>query len=1027
MKEAPANLATKQPDVSLPLALAAAGGVIALFLWLKDPRATELLVARAVRFGELNATPLLALFALVLCNVIWIGVGIRRQSRRLKNLAQGMVDEAESAPGQPLWSYALQQILAYVGAGAVGSYLATHSLMLQGLSLLPFPLIQRVWHALFLMNAGATGVGLLLGMRLALRQVAHHLPVVTHRLPRIAVIKDGIVLGALHEEPLNMASKVHRRPEWLYQGLKGLTGNVFLSGSIGSGKSQVLLQLLKQMLSYFSAVPSLLAIDPKRTFVRELRKIIEVQGKADRLLWVSLDGTVKFNPIWREGMLRNSAFTSIANSLRLASINFLGSSSGNRFWEQSSFNLLKNSLVYCAAKFEYFTFRELYRALIQARDEGLGSQLVECLEARKWNPEEYDNIQMAINYFKEEFSQMDEKIRTSILATATGFLNEFLEYRVANILSPAREDITLPSIGQAVREGKLICLYIENDSLARSIGTLLKLLYQEAVLERVDEAKDPNTRYALLVMDEYQDVATSGGGAGLGDDRYLAKARESKAITIAATQSVSSLENAIRSEPATREILQNFRTRIFGNSTDPKTIRIFQEPHGQVERERRSHSSSDSAQNARPDIIFGGFDSDRMSHSDSVSTHYAQEYPITAREFSRLRPFEAFAQVFDGVETHFEKLFLKPYFLTDMRTRHHNIILTLKKAAQVQRVKQPFFKAVIGTLLLTLNSAHAGVLFPNVCSVLRASEFNSCLNFNVGACMCGWPIPRPCAQISYYVPQTFFEIWPNSKDTFFGQHPAGAQLALHHTGIPLPFGVEDDNASFAFQARAISVPLASTVLSPLPCGGTRSEKPCFDLMSEDLGTDWSKGLADTLQPSFLAWSLSPKACILKGAAEGLIGVSAPAIGSDFGGCSFPLPLPKYPPSSREACNGWGVFFPRYGVYHGASRTGAALMIAARLKSLGTEVSHTVPSDPDEVWQMLYPQSTSCFREGQNLGVLETLRGVREEQRMFGKPNGYLFVVWKRVSCCQDIAQAPAAALEIAALELACQAVPGGGI
>ena len=78
---------------------------------------------------------------------------------------------------------------------------------------------------------------------------------------------------------------------------------------------------------------------------------------SDRLLWVSLDGTVKFNPIWYEGMLRNSAFTSVANTLRLASMNFLGSSSDSRFWEQSSFNLLKNALVYCAARHDYFTFR----------------------------------------------------------------------------------------------------------------------------------------------------------------------------------------------------------------------------------------------------------------------------------------------------------------------------------------------------------------------------------------------------------------------------------------------------------------------------------------------------------------------------------------------------------------------------------------------------------------------------------------------------------------------------------------------
>ena len=198
-------------------------------------------------------------------------------------------------------------------------------------------------------------------------------------------------------------------------------------------------------------------------------------------------------------------------------------------------------------------------------------------------------------------------------------------------------------------------------------------------------------------------------------------------------------------------------------------------------------------------------------------------------------------------------------------------------------------------------------------------------------------------------------------------------------------------------------------------------------MSEDLGGHWSDGHGDQWQPQYLAWQLSPKACLLKGAAAGVIGVNVPSVGVDSGGCSYPQVLPKFPPSPREACNGWGLFFPRSGIYQGASRTAAALMIASRLKSLGGEVSFTIPGDPDEQWQMLYPQGSSCFKEGQNLGWLETIKGVREEQRIFGKPNGYLFVVWKKVSCCHDIAEAPAAAIEIEALRAACTVVPGGGV
>jgi hypothetical protein len=1028
------NPVAHRPDVPLSIALCAAATFGLLFIWLKAPHENEALVLRFNRFGTLNLTPLSVAAGSLSFNVLWVGTLTQRyfKTRALRSKTGPSVREkAERPSGQAVAGFSVVALLT--------AWLMARQFVLVKLGLLPFALTATAWREGLALCFFVTAIGLGLMLRRTTTWFCMNtlnLPW-TKRLPRAPEIQDGIVLGAIHELGLPDDSKpaAGKYAEWLTQGLKGMTGNILITAAIGWGKSQVLLRLIKQCLTNFRESPTLLAIDPKRTFVRELRRIIEGLGMQDRLLWVSLDAGVRFNPIWREGMLVESNFTAVANSLRLASMNFIGSSSDSRFWEQSSFNLLKNALIYCSAKHDYFTFKELYRALVDARDGKLVDELVAYLaepeRTQQWNAEERGNLEMATNYFRSEFTQMDEKIRTSILATATSFLNEFLEYRVSRVLSPERAEINLPSMAWAVREGKMICIHIENDALARSIGTLLKLLYQEAILARVRGPEGSSfTRHALLIMDEYQDVATSGGGAGLGDDRFLAMARESKSITIAATQSVSSLENAIRSPSATAEILQNFRTRIFGNTTDPKTVRLFQEPHGQVERERSSRNFSESAQNAKVDVLFGGYDHGKSSVSEGVSTHTIQEFPITAREFARLRAFEAFAQVFDGLETKFEKLFLKPHYLKDLRTSHRSVLEDLRKAAKVGRAPKMSRRfslgAVVAMVLPTLGgtASHAGVLFPNVCSVLKSAEFSSCLDFQVGACMCGFP-PHPCAQISYYVPQTFLEVWPNPADSFFKQHPAAFQLGAHAGG--LPFGAEDDDATYSFHAHSIAVPLTGEMFSAIACGGARTDKPCFDLMSEDLGRNWKEGKADQLQPHFLAWQLSPKACIIKGAAEGLAGGNfMPSLGVDSGGCSYPLPLPKYPPSSRDACNGWGVFYPRYGVYHGASQAGAALMIAARLKSIGSEVMSTVPGDPDEHWQMLYPQASSCFKEGQTLGWLETLKGVREEQRMLGKLTGYLFVVSKKVNCCKEIAEAPAAYLAIQALRLACLAVPGGG-
>lgn len=312
--------------------------------------------------------------------------------------------------------------------------------------------------------------------------------------------------------------------------------------------------------------------------------------------------------------------------------------------------------------------------------------------------------------------------------------------------------------------------------------------------------------------------------------------------------------------------------------------------------------------------------------------------------------------------------------------------------------------------------------FPNVCTVAGTDEFNSCLGYSVGACLCPGIPPHPCAEISYYVPETFIEVVEDRKQSYFDDLPGTAiQLAAVSK---LPYGAVHDADTQAFQARTISVPLATIPFSMFACGNSKTERTCFDAMSEHLGSHWDTGSGDSLQPQFLAWSLSPKLCLLKGAAQSLIGEMGSASGSGTPTCSTPVLMPKFPPSPHQACTGWGTFYPRYGTYTGPSPNGGALMIASRMKSLATEVFQSTPGNSDELWQMIYPQTTSCFREGQNIGLLENIRNLRELGRVKGKMKGYLFTVWGKVSCCREFDEAPATLVEIEAMVAACKGLGG---
>ncbi|MGE3759542.1 MAG: type IV secretion system DNA-binding domain-containing protein, partial [Pseudobdellovibrionaceae bacterium] len=731
-----------------------------------------------------------------------------------------------------------------------------------------------------------------------------------------------------------------------------------------------------------------------------------------------------FNPVYAENPLRNSKFTELAEMVRAAAVNFMGKSSDSPFWDISSSNLIKNAIVYCAAQHGYFTLLDLYRSIVRASKENLAEDLRARLKTGVYSEEESFNIGRAIEYFENEYSQLEDRVRSGIVATSTAFINQFQEFAANRILCPTRENLTIRSMEDLVREGKILLFDINQPGLARSMGTFIKLHYEQAVMNLLPELKEQNkTCTAALIIDEYQDVVTCGGGGTIGDDTFMAKVRESQPAVIVATQSVSSLMDAVGSQRAALVLMQNFRTRIACHSSDTETIKIFQELAGKEEREVESHSMSETAQSAKRNFLAGGFDSQNSSLNEAISRAKRKEDLVTGREFSRLRTFEAFAQVFDGVETRFLKLYLKPDFLRFINTKHETVLEMLrvsKKGGAVERTKHfaRNLRATVASLFLAGN-VHGAI--PNVCTVASTPAFSSCLELNIGGCTCGFP-PRPCAAISYYVPQTFIEVWPDPKTSYFSGIPgAAAQLAK---ALPTPFGAEGDEDTQSFQARTIAVPLAGLTFQTMPAGGTRMEKVCFDGMSEHFGRHWNTGKNDMLQPLFLAWGAAPKACLLKGAVTSVTGEGGGNPASDSEMCSFRVPqkLEMFPPSSHSVCNGWGVFYPRYGTYSGPASMTGALMIASRIKSLSAEILHSMPNSPDEKWQMIYPQSSSCFREGQNIGILETIKNSRETMRLAnGKLKGYLFVIWSRTATCKDLS----AAVQAKAASLAIPAACGG--
>ena len=785
-----------------------------------------------------------------------------------------------------------------------------------------------------------------------------------------------------------MKGNNQKRPQWVTMNKNALCGNILVTGSIGSGKTQgTILPYLDQITSNFEVTPSILIIDPKRSFIPKAKKILNKNGLEERVLHLKLGGDVYINPVYQKDILRESNFLNTAHMFQAASINFMGSHKENSFWNLSAFNLIKNVIIYCAATLGYFTLEDIYKAIIKSSENDLVEELINSLEENKFDQEERFNIKSAISYFKHEYQRLESKLRTNILASATVFINQFQEYRANKIFCPKEEDISVNSVDQLIDDGQILLIDIESPPLARSMGTYLKLLFQQSVLNRISDPNRDKNRSFVMVIDEYQDVATVGGGNIIGDERFLSKSREANAISIIATQSLVSLLNSIGSESAIKELIQNFRTRIAGHSTDLYTTKNFQELMGKEEIERLSHSFGEFTQNAKRNIILGQFESNQANISESINKSMQTDYKITAKEFARLKTFETFAHIYDGVSTSFNKLYLKPYFIKNKRTNHKNILKTITKTFSILILAVLFSQEING--------------FPNICDVVNTKSFESCLDYNVENDVCPWgPFSRPCARVSYYVPTTFVEVFPNEGQTFFEDLP-GAKLQLSTLDKSIfPFGVEDNDHTYSFHAHTLAVPF-DFAFQGMMCGGTRIEKFCFDAMSEHVRHHWRSGDGDRSQPLYLAWQLNPKACLIKGALTSVTGAPELTYGSDTL-CSLPFEWYKtFPPSAHSVCNGWGIMFPRMGTYHGTSQVTAALMIAARMKSLSSEVFQATPSALFEKWQMIYPNKTSCFREGQNMSLLEIPLNVNEIGRLKKLKKGFLFVIWQKTTCKRD--------------------------
>ncbi len=274
----------------------------------------------------------------------------------------------------------------------------------------------------------------------------------------------------------------------------------------------------------------------------------------------------------------------------------------------------------------------------------------------------------SVNYwYWEHWKFFRHEVKTSIIQGIAVFLSLFeADPDVRRVFCPPKDlyegkpvesdpdGRVLPPFDELIESGKIIGLDFPvalNPALAKTIGTMMKIDYQRAVqlrIPRMEAEPDRHYRPTVFICDEFQNFATVGGDNPVGDERFFSISRQPKCIPIVASQSVSSLKDALPNE-GFKTLMQTFRTKVFLTTSDPDTARFASEICGKADKTKISYSVSESSNNAQVGWLSGRTSSNKGSVSASKHYQKSKEPLFDERAFFELKNAQSIVVAFDGI------------------------------------------------------------------------------------------------------------------------------------------------------------------------------------------------------------------------------------------------------------------------------------------------------------------------------------------------------------------------------------------
>ena len=405
----------------------------------------------------------------------------------------------------------------------------------------------------------------------------------------------------------------------IYLPLGGLFQNILVTGTIGTGKtSSAMYPFTEQLISYansnFSEKFSMLILDVKGNYYKQVEKYCKTYNRLQDLIVIDLKNEVKYNPLDKPNLKASILANRLKTILTLFSPN-----NSESFWLDKAEQILCEAIKFCRLyNNNYVTFSELHN-LITVPD--YFSKKLEIVKENFFSgdlsKEDAYHLLSCINFFEKEFKALDSRTLSILKSEITRITNSFIsDIDVLNTFSPPKKDITFDGFSDVLKNGKIVVLNMnisEYRNLSKIIAAYLKLDFQTDVMLNLASGYIP--RISVFISDEYHEYVTAT------DADFFAQSREAKCINIVATQSYTSLLNTINNKYTVNAITQNLINKLWYRTDDILTIEEAQKQIGKTEKTKFSRSISENGKETTFNYLTKKFQSFDSNISESINTY----------------------------------------------------------------------------------------------------------------------------------------------------------------------------------------------------------------------------------------------------------------------------------------------------------------------------------------------------------------------------------------------------------------------